>query len=175
MKSHLLGAVAGLFVLAGSSVSATMINYDINNLAGNTWEYTYTVSNDTLGVDIKEFTIFFEVGLFENLVASSTPLLWDPLTIQPDPGLPDDGFYDALALGPGIAPSDSLGGFSVQFDFLGAGTPGSQFFEVIDPSTFNTLDSGFTQVIPLPAAIWLFASGLIGVFGLSVARYRKSP
>jgi len=168
MKSRLLGALAALFAFSGSSVWATTINYNLTNIAGNTWEYTYTVSNDTLGIAIEEFTTFFAVGDYQNLVATATPVDWDPLVIQPDPGLSDDGFYDALDLtAVGIAVGDSLGGFSVQFDFLGTGTPGNQHFVIIDPITFDVLDSGFTQVsaVPVPAALWLFGSGILALLG----------
>lgn len=150
---------------------ATTVSFDVTNISGNTWEYTYTVANDTLGFDIEEFTIFFDVGLYENLVATATPADWDPLVIQPDLGLPDDGFYDALALVIGIAPGNSLSGFGVQFDFLGAGMPGSQLFQIVDPNTFDVLDEGFTTLVPLPGALWLFGSGLVGLVG--VGSYRK--
>jgi len=169
MKSRLFGAIVALFVLTGTPVSATTINYGVNNIAGNTWEYTYAVSNDTLSVAIEEFTIFFDVGLYENLVAPSAPVDWDPLVIQPDPGLPDNGFYDALELtAVGIAPGNSVAGFSVQFDFLGAGTPGDQSFDIVNPITFGVIDSGVTRVsaVPLPAALWLFGSGILSLLGV---------
>lgn len=160
----------GLF----QSVHATTVIYDVTNISGNRWENTYTVANDTLSIDIEEFTIFFTVGDFENLAVGSAPANWDPLVIQPDTVFPDDGFYDALALSAGIAPGSSLGGFSVQFDYLGTGTPGSQLFEIINPDTFESLDSGFTQAVPLPAAVWLFISGLIGLIGMGRTRSRPS-
>ena len=55
------------------------------------------------------------------------------------------------------------GGFAVQFTWLGAGTPGAQPFEIVDPDTFQTLESGSTTVVPLPATGWLlgWATGLI--------------
>jgi len=152
---------------------ATSISYDVSSLGGTGWEYTYTVANDTLGADIEEFTIWFDLALYGNLVATATPADWDPLVIQPDPGLPDDGFYDALALVAGIAPGDSLGGFSVSFDYLGSGTPGAQLFEVIDPATFDLLDDGTTvraaagpgpsPAIPEPATGLLLGMGLAGL------------
>lgn len=146
LNSIFLFAVMMLGVVGASH--ATVIEYSVTNIAGNTWEYTYSVENDTLVIE--EFTIFFEVGLYENITPSATPVDWDPLAIQPDPGLPDDGFYDALALGSGIGQWDSLGGFSVQFDFLGLDTPGAQAFDIVDPVTFDILDFGTTVLAAQP-------------------------
>ena len=148
----LLGIIL-LFILC--PLHATTVTYDVT--------------------DIEEFTIWFDMDLFENLGVAVAPAGWDPLIIEPDPDIPpagDDGFYDALALVAGIAPSVSLAGFSVQFDYLGIGTPGDQFFEIINPTTFSTLDDGFTQsaVVPIPAAIWLFGSGLVGLLAPGVLR-----
>jgi hypothetical protein len=80
--------------------------------------------------------------------------------------LPDDGFYDALVLDllAAIAPGDTLSGFSVEFDFLGSGTPGSQAFQFLT-SSLELLDSGFTQravvtSVPEPGSLGLLAAGL---------------
>jgi hypothetical protein len=149
------------------------IMYEATYIGGDTWEYNYTVENDMLPGDIEEFTIFFDLDHYDNLGSASAPSDWDPLVIQPDGSLPHDGFYDALALGPGIAPGDSLGGFSVLFDFLGTGTPGSQTFDVVDPFTFDTLASGTTvltppvsEPVPEPGTIVLLGTGLLSSIGL---------
>ncbi len=171
------GAIfTGLVFLALLSVQparASIIDYAITDLGGGNWEYLYTVRNDTLGVDIEEFTIYFDYTLYDLLSVGSTPAGWDPLVIPPenDPfGL--DGFYDALALFPlpGIAPGGSQGGFSVTFAYLGLGTPGSQPFEIVDPSTFELLDFGQTSLVPVPAAVWLFGTALIALIGIGRRR-----
>ena len=168
---NLLTGVACLLLVSFQS-AATTITYDVTNIAGSTWEYSYTVNNDTLGFDIEEFTVYFDVGVYENLtLITPTPATWDPLVIEPDNFLSNDGYYDALALSAGIAPGNSLGIFSVRFDYLGGGTPGSQYFEIVDSFTFDLLDSGQTSPVPVPAAVWLFGSGLIGLIG--VARRKK--
>ena len=142
---------------------AALITFDATNIAGNTWLYDYTVEN-TGGFDIEEFSIYFDYTLYENLVNESAPANWDPLAVQPDTGLPDDGFYDALALVAGIASGDTLSGFSIQFDYLGANAPGSQPYDIFDPISFNVLASGntqsATQTVPEPAIFWLLLSGL---------------
>ena len=118
---------------------------------------------------IEEFTIWFEFGLYDNL-AIETPDLpasnWSEIVIQPEPVLKDDGAYDAKTLELGIGIGETVKGFAVSFDWLGDGImPGSQFYEIIDPSTYETIDSGWT--IPEPAAVFL-----LGLGGLAL---RKKP
>lgn len=166
-----------LILLTSLGASATTVTYTTTNVSGNTWQNTYTVANDgTLSIPIEEFTIFFNYTLYANLMLATAPAGWDPLAIDPDTNIPDDGFYDALSLSPAdaINPGNALSGFSIQFDYLGTGSPGSQPFDIIDPLTFNTIDQGATtQVIPLPAAAWLFISGLVPLIGQGLRRRRN--
>lgn len=163
-RSFLFGSI----ILLAAPVSATTINYSVANIAANNWEYTYSVSNDTLGVAIEEFTVFFDASLFENLTLVGSPAGWDSLVVDPDLDLPDDGFFDSCSssvfcagAGNAIPVGGALGGFSISFDFLGVGTPGGQVFDIVDPETFDTIDSGMTTAVPVPAAGWLFGSSLV--------------
>ena len=164
-KVLFLTIMIGILVATVSGVYATTIMYDLSNLGADRWEYTYSVTNNSMSSSIEEFTIYFDLGLYENLAVGSTPTEWDAIVIQPDPAL-GDGFYDALALVTGIAPGATVSGFSVSFDWLVAGIPGSQLFEVVDPITFDILDSGNTAPVPEPATLLLLGSGLIGLIGI---------
>lgn len=139
----------------------TQIRYDIADLGLGRWQYTYEVSNISLFPEpIEEFTIWFGVGSYDNLtIATLDPPAsnWDEIVWQPEPFLGDDGGYDALATGLSINVGESVTGFSVSFDWLGTGSPGSQFYEIINPTTFETIGSGYT--VPEPATLLLFGLG----------------
>jgi len=171
-----------LLLLLGSIVActahATLITHEFTNLGGNTWQAEYVVSNDTLAVAIEDVTIWYDLGVYENIVAVAAPPGWDPLAVQPDPLLPDDGFYDALALAAPLSPGASLGGFVVQFDLVGATAPDSQFYEVFWNGFFDS-DSGFTVpaqttpgpvAMPEPGSLWLAALGTLGLARRRLAR-----
>ena len=163
ISNHCATLLVLLLLFCISQVHASTIPYTVSSLGGNTWEYTYSVQNDTLSFPIEEFTVFFALGLFENLAVTDSPANWDSIVIEPDADLPDDGFFDSLALVAGIPIGGGLGGFAVSFNYLGGGTPGSQSFDIVDPVTFVVLDSG-TTVVPIPATLWMFgaALGLLG-------------
>ena len=156
-------ALLAVLCVAGDA-GATTIRYSVTQVAGNTFEYAYRVENDSLAVAIEEFAVFFDVNLFENLSAPTSAAGWDPLLIEPDPILADDGFADWLVLTADseIAPGETLDGFGVRVDFLGLGTPGSQFFDVRDAS-FVLLDTGFTVPLPEPGTGLLLLLGLAAV------------
>lgn len=148
----------------------TQVHYDLVSLGSGRFQYAYLVTNDTLTQSIDEFTIYFSRDETANLTVGGAPAGWDVLTVQPDSNLPDDGFYDALALTAGIAPTASAGNFSVSFDFLDSGLPASQRFEIVDRGNLSVLDAGTTiarTVVPLPPAWGLLA---VAVSGLCVRR-----
>lgn len=149
--------VMGLCSLSPSH--ATLVTYSAEPLGGLAWRYIYEVANNSLEEDIGEFTVYFDRSLYSSLAVEASPSGWDSVVVPPDDGIPADGFFDSLALVDGIAPHASVGGFSVTFDYSGAGVPGSQFFEVVDAS-FQVLDSGMTTPIPEPQSYLLLVAGL---------------
>jgi len=161
------------FLLLPLAAPAAVITSTQQHLGGNRWAIDYTVA--ATDREIEEFTIYFDATRFSNLAVASTPTGWDGLVIQPDPGLSSDGYFDALTLGTGLAAGTSLGGFRVEFDF-GGGSPGAQAFDLVDPATFRTLESGTTTVslpppgeVPEPATFLLVAAGLAALWWRSTA------
>ncbi len=152
----------------GFGVPKTQIWYSTGDLGGGRWQYNYEVANISLTVPIEEFTIWFKYGLYENLAVETPPVLppggWDEIVIQPEPVLEDDGAYDAKALTGGIEVGWTGGPFAVAFDWLGDSImPGPQFYEIIDPVTLETVDSGMTQIIPEPATLVLLGLGSVAL------------
>ena len=131
-------------------------------LGGNAWEYRYSLTN-TLNMTIEQFSVFFDLGGYANLEVMASPDGWDSLAFQPDHAIPADGFFDALALGAGLASGEAVSGFVLRFDYLLPGAPGAQEFHIVDPVTFATLFSGSSTVtvVPLPAPVLLLASALL--------------
>jgi len=171
-------ALAALAIVATlvSPAAATTITY---SLSGN--QYSYTVTNDTLGVPIVDFLIYFPDflytvppgPLYTNITSVAVPVLFSGWGIEPSaPNL--NGYVDYFALGPGLAPGGPWDGFKASFTYSGPGTPGAQYFEVYD-AQFNLVDSGQTvpagggPVIPEPMSILLVGTGLAGI----VARRRQ--
>ena len=161
MKNKVFIGVLSVFVFATSVFGemSTQIWYETTDLGSERWEYTYDVMNISLTEGIEELTIYFDYGSYDNLSVSTpaTPADWDQIVWQVEPVLGDPGGYDALATNISIDIGESLSGFSVTFDWLGAGNPGSQYYEIIDPVTFGTIESGYT--VPEPATCLLLLSG----------------
>ncbi len=161
MKRTIFAGVICVFLLTATGLASleTAIIYGTDDLGGGRWQYNYEVTNSSLSAPIEEFTVWFDYDLYTNLAVETptTPAGWDQLVLQGEPVLLDDGAYDAMATGAGISLGQTLGDFAVSFDFSGIGEPGSQPYDIIDPQTFQTIDSGITT--PEPATLLLLALG----------------
>ncbi len=163
MKSRVFAAAVLICTFAGAGFADpdTRIWYDVVDLGAGQWEYTYDVENISLAATIEEFTIWFDYDLYDNLIVTTpaTPSEWDQIVWQVEPILEDPGGYDALATNLSIGIDENLSGFSVSFDWLGAGDPASQYYEIINPDTFATIEDGYTILIPEPATMCLLGLG----------------
>jgi len=129
-------------------VLGTEVSYYLEELGGGQWVYNYTLTNNTLGLPIEQFIIWFEADKYENLSIVSAPEIgyeWYQDTIEPDPIWLDDGAYRALAYYDGILPDDTETGFAVRFTYLDVDVPGPQEFDIVDPVEYVSLEWGLTH------------------------------
>ena len=166
---HICAAMLALLLWTASAPSlAAAVTYQAVVLGGDAWRYDYVVKNDGSPAAIEEFTIFFDLGLFADLAVAASPADWDALVVQPDPALPADGFFDALALGAGLLDGEEAL-FSISFTYSGPGTPGSQVFHVVDPANFDVIERGFTSAavaLPEPGTLPLLLAAGLALFVL---------
>ena len=162
--------VAGLLLTLSLAAHAGKVDSTYTPLGGNQWSVAFSVTNTGEPAPVSEFTVYFAEGLFANLAVTGSPSTWDSIVIQPDSGLPADGFFDALVLdqADALENGESQSGFSMTFDFLGAGIPGALPFDFLD-ANFTVIASGRTTLpddgggtIPEPET-WLLVVGAIAV------------
>jgi MYXO-CTERM domain-containing protein len=181
-------AALALSVWAGSA-SAIVIQYTLTDigLPGTDYRYVFNVINNGslgAGVAVEWFDIEFpspnylagspydEASLA--IVTGNPPAsAWTEQILGSVPAL-QPATYDAAATGAGIADGASQSGFAVEFDWLGAGVPGAQEFNIWDPVSGFIVESGWTveappAPTPAPAPLALLGLGL----GLLVAQRRR--
>ena len=171
---HILAALFGAVVLQQStSAFATTIRYEAIDLAdtsiGDLWQYRYQIS-DHIFLANEGFSILFDEALYIDLEDPVLPPNGDWLTfsLPPDPLLPNPGRYDGLAL---VDIASLVDFFTINFNWLGAGSPGSQPFEIYsvdaNGNIADDVETGLTipmQIsLPEPDSLALLASGLLGL------------
>jgi hypothetical protein len=182
MRRIMLGC--GFLAILCSLISpayATSVQYNLVALGGDDYRYVYSITNNGSlgsGVPIQLFDVDFDPTQYlESSLTITTPSPlssnWDQIFLASSPGV--SAAYDALALAGGIADGATVAGFSVDFKWIGTGTPGVQPYEIYDPNTFALLEQGVTaSPVPVPAALWLFGSGLVALLGtLSTSKGKR--
>lgn len=180
-----------LLLLASQLAAGTIsVQYSVTPLGGNVYEYVYSIyNNGTLPGNgpVQFFDIDFDTSLYSNLqisTPSSFDSQWSQAILAGGVGYP--AAFDVCAapasssscppfLSGGIPVNTTLAGFSVTFDWLGTGTPGSQPFEVYD-SNFDRVQSGETAT-PEPSSLCLVALSafFLAACGIRLRRSKPTP
>lgn len=151
------------------SAKAVLITSQVSGLGGNSYQYDFVVNNsgaNAIATGVEEFSVFFNFNTYQNLAVVASPVDWSSYVLQPNFGLSQDGVFGSFFLTSPIGLDESLGGFSVSFDWVSIDSQpnGVDGFEVYD-ANFNIIASGRTSapptsVIPLPQMMSLFSLGL---------------
>jgi hypothetical protein len=171
-----LTGLAATFAAPCAHADSTGVEYQISNLGGE-WQYTYTLTGTALGVN-QAFTVFFDPTLTSNLTDTSADFTnpssaaaanWASFALQGDPVLLSEGFYTALSLTGADGSTDS---FTVTFDYLGTGAPGSQAFSIdqfdANGNLISNLETGQTTPFVSTAPVPEPGSGLLLLLGTAV-------
>lgn len=149
---------------------ASTIEYTATQISGPQWQYTYTVTGAFASGDF--LSIDFDANTFANLQDPPQVTGWSADVWQSDAMLGSNGAFNAMALNDN--PSVPVT-FTVMFNFLGMGTPGSQAFSIYsfdatELESGTTILAGQTAPVPEPGTLLLLLSGA----GAMARKFRKS-
>ncbi|WP_448553286.1 hypothetical protein [Thalassotalea montiporae] len=127
IKKKVVHYLTALFVIFSYPANAAIIEQDTSLIGGNTYQLDFTIVNDSLASGIFHWFVTLDQTLFENLIVLAGPADWDTFAINSGSdnhtfGAQPPGFFPAPPGFPFISLGNEQGDFSLQVDFLGAGT-----------------------------------------------------
>jgi len=143
------------------------VTYSLEGLGGDRYRATYLFRNE-ISLPLALIDIEFDPASYREdsltvLVSPGAPPNWDAFVLAAGIEVPAAVSFAATDVG--LSAGEVANGFQVEFDFIGAGSPGRQRYTVFDADTFTPQYSGFTAPVPWPASIWLVLGGLPLVAG----------
>lgn len=163
------GARLNITTVSGPQAFGTAIKSDFStnlSLAGNTFELQLDVLSGPGSFDEGQ-RIYLLVEQNSSIYGASLditgfPLNWDTLSFT---GSFLESSFSLLS-GSGSTTPDFSGGINTYFGFAGANSISGTLTQYYDNFSLDI------AAVPLPPALWLFGSGLIGLIG--IARRKKS-
>jgi hypothetical protein len=157
-KRFFAKVVIGLTSLASAApgiCAPVTIDYELNSLASpGRYEYRYNLTNVSLSATVSWFSVDFDPALYaeSSLLITSTGLAnWSQQLLASIGALGVPAQYDALKTsGAPLGVGESEAGFTVEFTWLGTGSPGSQAFAIYDPVTLDVINVGLTNALGAP-------------------------
>lgn len=159
--------LAGLIGFAGAlpaRADPLDVTYTVTSLGGGSFEYAYMLSGYNL-LTGDDLAIYFPLATSANLTDLGTGGTdYSTFVFQPDPNLPADGEYDAIANGDDPNASTVL---DAAFVYSGTGIPGAQAFTLYDPN-YNVISTGETMAAPTPepSTLLLLCSGILAIYAV---------
>jgi len=169
--------------LVPTAGAATIIgDHSLEYIKGlESWEYRFTIFNYT-NEEIFAFSVQFEYGPYEKplyyLHEASAPDGWETVLSQPGivSGTKEYGELLVFNLDAGIQSGDSLGVFSVIFNWLGNGPPELPLFDLLNSDGTSIWDEPRSappltpDPVPEPGTLVLLGTGILGL----AAYYRRN-
>lgn len=168
-----LAVIAAAVLFGHGSATAQILTVTYADLADpisgtDRWAATYRLEGTALEAG-QGFTVYLPHADIRNITLTEAPSSseWDVLLLQPDLGIPDDGFLDGLAVS---AAPRSEGPFRISFDWLASSsTPWeqTQTFEFYE-TTGGFQVTGTGSVTPVPEPAWWGLGVGLGLFGFGI-------
>jgi len=141
-----------------SLTPSVIIDYELVSLGGQHYKYSYKITNQPSSsgtAAVKLIDIIFDKTLYNETTLSITTTgvlttTWTEQLFFSIAGV--DPIYE-ISSTTGLADNTSISGFSIEFDWLGAGIPAEQLFEIRDLNTFTRIEQGKTQTNQAPPVI----------------------
>lgn len=130
--------------------------FDDSNIASGIIDFTSAINNMSITFGNTVYTGYTEVLGGANMYFTASGVFdgIDYLSISSDPGFTSSGYAGSL--------TDVYGEYNVTTDLNGNVVAASYVDGTWDVNSYTSAPA----VVPVPAAIWLFASGLIGLAGI---------
>lgn len=151
------------------------ITYLETKLGEQSWQYDYNFTNASDPVCCASFNLYEVDFSFDETVALESRLLppgWDLID--------GTGFANTFSVmigippsGADIAPGASLSGFMFEFNAQAGDLAFQAFFTNPDDPTNPVPFEGTTTPVPVPGALWLLTTGLVGLSIIGKKRIKK--